>query len=176
MGCDRAVSPGTLGCGRARGVHAAACVAGDVNKTRRVLGTGDHHAGAPFRLDDLEERHVSYLAGGDDLTGAIAVIEHAGSGTVAAAMRENDFICRSSARDANAPYSSSSTRVVTYLKVRYGWSRRQARQSNDVVIGNASTTRTDGWSNGGSTLPLRRVLVSRRHRSQDPSAVNASSS
>ena len=46
----------------------------------------------PFVWTTSKSDMFSYLAGGDDLTGAIAVIEHAGSGTVAAAMRENDFI------------------------------------------------------------------------------------
>ena len=118
----------------------------------------------------------SYLAGGDDLTGAIAVIEHAGSGTVAAAMRENDFIY---------PFFGAR-RERTVLLVEH--------QGGDVPQGaiwlvtapGASIERCGNWKreydqNGwvverSSTLPLRRVLVSRRHRSQDPSAVNASSS
>jgi hypothetical protein len=46
----------------------------------------------PFVWTTSRSDMLSYLAGGDDLTGAIAVIERAGSGTVAAALRENDFI------------------------------------------------------------------------------------
>ena len=49
-------------------------------------------ASPPFVWTTSKSDMLSYLAADGDLTGAIAVIERAGSSTVAAAMRENDFI------------------------------------------------------------------------------------
>jgi hypothetical protein len=46
----------------------------------------------PFVWTTSKADMLSYLAAGDAVTGAIAVVARAGPGTVAAAMRENDFI------------------------------------------------------------------------------------
>ena len=87
---------------------------------------------------------LSYLAANGDLTGAIAAIERAGSSTVAAAMRENDFIY---------PYfGERRERTVLLVEHQGGNVPRSAtwlvaapaRRSSDVGVGNASTTGTDG--------------------------------
>jgi hypothetical protein len=49
-------------------------------------------ASPPFVWTTSKSDMLAYLAANGDLTGAIAAIEQAGSSTVAAALRENDFI------------------------------------------------------------------------------------
>ena len=107
---------------------------------------------------------LSYLGGGD-LTGAIAVIERAGSATVAAAMRENDLLYPlfGDRRERSGPPRRAPGWCGAARRDLAGGGTRHVDRAMRPLDARVRPGTDGSWS-GGSTRRLRRVSGSRRRR------------